>query len=125
MITSLIAAWIKKQKFVEKINEIDKYLININTLCEEIEVQFLLLERDRIPYDKFKEQYIPRITQYVSSPSSRARSSVPPHPSVSSSGCGAITRWRFTNNLLFSTQHMTEYLEDEPLLRRSPDLFLL
>lgn len=67
MVTSLIAAWIKKQKFVEKINEIDKYLININTLCEEIEVQFLLLEIDRIPYDKFKEQYLPQITQYVSS----------------------------------------------------------
>lgn len=67
MVTSLIAAWIKKQKFVEKINEIDKYLISINSLCEEIEVQFLLLERDRIPYDDFKQQYIPRITQYVSS----------------------------------------------------------
>ena len=67
MVTSLIAAWIKKQKFVEKINEIDKYLIQLNILCEEIEVQFLLLERDRIPYDNFKEQYIPRITQYVAS----------------------------------------------------------
>jgi len=67
MVTSLIAAWIKKQKFVEKINEIDKYLININTLCEEIEVQFLLLEIDRIPYDKFKGHYLPQITQYVSS----------------------------------------------------------
>lgn len=67
MITSLIAAWIKKQKFVEKINEIDKYLIKINSLCEEIEVQFLLLEKDRIPYDDFKKQYIPKITQYVSS----------------------------------------------------------
>ena len=31
MTTSLIAAWIKKQGFVEKINEIDKYLVNINT----------------------------------------------------------------------------------------------
>lgn len=67
MVTSLIAAWIKKQKFVEKINEIDKYLIQLNILCEEIEVQFLLLERDRIPYDDFKKQYIPRITQYVAS----------------------------------------------------------
>uniref|UniRef100_A0A6C0BV64 Uncharacterized protein n=1 Tax=viral metagenome TaxID=1070528 RepID=A0A6C0BV64_9ZZZZ len=65
--TSLIAAWIKKQQFVEKINEVDKYLININSLCEEIDVQFMLLEKDRIPYKEFKEKYIPQITNYVSS----------------------------------------------------------
>ena len=65
--TSLIAAWIKKQQFVERINEVDKYLININSLCEEIDVQFMLLEKDRIPYKEFKEKYIPQITNYVSS----------------------------------------------------------
>ena len=65
--TSLIAAWIKKQQFVEKINEVDKYLININSLCEEIDVQFMLLEKDRIPYKEFKEKYLPQITNYVSS----------------------------------------------------------
>lgn len=64
--TSLIAAWIKKQRFVERINEIDKYLININSLCEEIDVQFMLLEKDRIPYKEFKEKYLPQITNYVS-----------------------------------------------------------
>ena len=64
--TSLIAAWIKKQQFVERINEIDKYLININSLCEEIDVQFMLLEKDRIPYKEFKEKYIPQITKFVS-----------------------------------------------------------
>ena len=65
--TSLIAAWVKKQRFVEKINEIDKYLLNINSLCEELEIQFLLLEKDRIPYKEFKEKYLPQITKYVSS----------------------------------------------------------
>ena len=45
MSTSLIAAWIKKQQFVEKINEVDKYLLNINVLCEELEIQFSLLEK--------------------------------------------------------------------------------
>ena len=40
MSTSLIAAWIKKQMFIEKINETDKYLLNINSLCEELEIQF-------------------------------------------------------------------------------------
>jgi len=65
MSTSLIAAWIKKQKFVEKINEIDKYLLNINSLCEELEIQFSLLEEDRLSYVEFKTKYIPEITKYV------------------------------------------------------------
>ena len=67
MTTSLIAAWIKKQGFVEKINEIDKYLVNINSLCEELDVQFMLLERDRLPYKEFKDKFLPEITKYVSS----------------------------------------------------------
>ena len=66
MSTSLIAAWIKKQRFVEKINEVDKYLIDINKLCEEVEIQFSLLEGDRIKYTDFKNKYIPEITKYVS-----------------------------------------------------------
>jgi len=65
--TSLTAAWIKKHKFIERINEIDKYLININSLCEEIDIQFLLLEQDRIPYKEFKAKFIPEITRFVSS----------------------------------------------------------
>ena len=67
MTTSLIAAWIKKQGFVEKINEIDKYLISINSLCEELEIQFVLLDKDRLPYKEFKEKFVPEITKYVSS----------------------------------------------------------
>ena len=65
MSTSLIAAWIKKQKFVEKINEVDKYLLNINVLCEELEIQFSLLESDRLDYEEFKKKYIPEITKYL------------------------------------------------------------
>lgn len=67
MSTSLIAAWIKKQGFVEKINEIDKYLININSLCEELEIQFSLLEEDRLSYEEFKKKFLPEITKYVTS----------------------------------------------------------
>ena len=65
MSTSLIAAWIKKQMFIEKINEIDKYLTELNALCEDLEVQLSLLNTDRLEYDKFKELYIPRMTQYL------------------------------------------------------------
>ena len=66
MATSLIAAWIKKQRFVERINEVDKYLIDINKLCEELEIQFSLLEGDRLSYSEFKKKYIPEITKFVS-----------------------------------------------------------
>ena len=65
--TSLIAAWMKKQGFVEKINEIDKYLVSINSLCEEIEIQLMLLDKDRLPYKEFKDKFLPEITKYVSS----------------------------------------------------------
>lgn len=65
MSTSLIAAWIKKQMFIEKINEIDKYLTELNSLCEDLEIQLSLLNTDRLKYDKFKELYIPKMTQYL------------------------------------------------------------
>ncbi len=57
MTTSLIAAWIKKQGFIEKINETDKYLLNINSLCEELEIQFSLLNNDKTSYPDFKKIY--------------------------------------------------------------------
>ena len=66
MSTSLIAAWIKKKRFIEKIAEIDKYLLGINHLCEELEVQFSLLESDRLIYSEFKGKYLPEITKFVS-----------------------------------------------------------
>ena len=66
MTTSLIAAWIKKQMFIEKINEIDKYLLNINALCEELDIQLSLLNTDRTSYSDFKKKYIPEMTKYLS-----------------------------------------------------------
>jgi hypothetical protein len=65
MTTSLIAAWIKKQMFIEKINEIDKYLYELNALCEDLEIQLSLLNVDRLKYDEFKKKYIPGMTQYL------------------------------------------------------------
>jgi len=65
MSTSLIAAWIKKQMFIEKINAIDKFLIDLNALCEDMEIQLSLLNTDRLEYDEFKNKYIPQMTQYL------------------------------------------------------------
>jgi hypothetical protein len=74
MSTSLIAAWIKKQMFIERINETDKYLLNINVLCEELEVQFSLLNGDRTSYIDFKKKYIPEITKFLTT-----SPMIPPH----------------------------------------------
>jgi len=65
MSTSLIAAWIKKQMFIERINEIDKFLIDLNALCEDLEIQLSLLNTDRLTYNDFKKKYIPQMTQYL------------------------------------------------------------
>ncbi len=64
--TTLIAAWIKKQHYVERINSIDRYLQKLNKLIEEIEVQLVLIPDDRQIYDKFKEVYLKQITEYLS-----------------------------------------------------------
>jgi hypothetical protein len=65
MSTSLIAAWIKKQMFIERINQIDKFLIDLNALCEDLEIQLSLLNTDRLSYSEFKKKYIPQMTQYL------------------------------------------------------------
>ena len=65
MSTSLIAAWIKKQMFIERINKIDKFLIDLNALCEDLEIQLSLLNTDRLTYNDFKKKYIPQMTQYL------------------------------------------------------------
>jgi len=66
MLTSLCAAWLKKKNFVEKINEIDKYVLNINRICEELDVQFSILDTDRLRYEKFKKKYKDQITSILS-----------------------------------------------------------
>lgn len=66
MLTSVCAAWLKKKNFVEKINEIDKYVLNVNKICEELDVQFSILDTDRMRYDKFRKKYKDEITGILS-----------------------------------------------------------
>ena len=63
---TLIAAWMKKQQYIERINTIDRYLQKINKLIEELEVQMILIPEDRIEYKEFKNKYHPQITEYLS-----------------------------------------------------------
>jgi len=64
-IITLIAAWIKKQQYVERINNVDRYLQKLNKLCEELDIQLILTPVDRIPYNKFREINLPLITEYL------------------------------------------------------------
>tara|TARA_A100001015_G_C14971141_1_gene705176 strand:- start:356 stop:1294 length:939 start_codon:yes stop_codon:yes gene_type:complete len=66
-IVTLIAAWMKKQQYIERINIIDRYNQKLNKLIEEVEIQLTLLATDRDSYDVFKEKYQPQITEYLSS----------------------------------------------------------
>jgi hypothetical protein len=63
---TLIASWMKKQQYVVRINEIDRYLQRLNTLIEEIMVQMILNPKDRMNYDDFKTKYLPSITEFLS-----------------------------------------------------------
>ena len=67
MITSLIAAWIKKERYVERLNELDRYSQKINKICEEIDFELIKNEKDRQDYSKFKEKHFPLISEYLGS----------------------------------------------------------
>lgn len=67
MITSLIAAWIKKERYVERLNELDRYSQKINKICEEIDFELIKHPNDRQDYNKFKEKHYPLISEYLGS----------------------------------------------------------
>ena len=65
MTTSLIAAWIKKQQYIEKINTVDRYFQKLNKLCEEVDIELIKLPEDRMKYKDFKDKMFPSITEYI------------------------------------------------------------
>ena len=65
IIITLIAAWMKKQQYVERINLIDRYVQRITRLIEELDVHLILIPTDRLSYDDFKKKYHPQITEYL------------------------------------------------------------
>ena len=66
IVITLIAAWMKNQQYIDRINTIDRYLQKINKLIEELEVQMILIPGDRMEYKEFKNKYHPQITEYLS-----------------------------------------------------------
>ena len=68
VLTTLIAAWIKKQNYVDRIKSLDRYIQKLSKLNIEIESVLTKSPWDRVNYNKFMEMYEPQIVQLVSSP---------------------------------------------------------
>ena len=57
ILTTLIAAWLKKNNYVERINELDKYLHKTMKLYYELESISLMNIEERMLYAIFEEKY--------------------------------------------------------------------
>ena len=66
VLTTLIAAWIKKQNYVDRIKNLDRYIQKLSKLNIEIESVLTKSPWDRVNYNKFMEMYEPQIVQLVS-----------------------------------------------------------
>ena len=65
MITSLIATWMKKKQYIERINDVDRYFQKLNKLCEEVNFELVKIHEDRSDYITFKEVSFPKISEYL------------------------------------------------------------
>jgi hypothetical protein len=61
LIVTLISSYIKKQQFIDRINNIDRYLQQLNQTVEELNITFILEPEKRESYDEFCKKYIPII----------------------------------------------------------------
>ena len=68
IVTTLVAAWIKKQNYVDRIKNIDRYIQKLSKLNVEIEYAMTKPPWERKPYEKFIEIYETEIVQLLSSP---------------------------------------------------------
>lgn len=66
--TTLISSYIKKQQFIERINNIDRYLQQLNQTVEDLNITFIVEPNKRDSYDDFCKKYIPLIKQLSVSP---------------------------------------------------------
>ena len=55
--TTLIAAWIKKQGYIERVAELDKYLLKIKRIIENLEADLQLPSNVRMEFDLFIKKY--------------------------------------------------------------------
>ena len=65
--TTLIASWIKKQNYVQRIGDLEKYLQSLNILISELKGQIKIGPEDRVPWSDFLERYRDKINEFESS----------------------------------------------------------
>ena len=70
LVITLISAYIKKQQFIDRINDIDRYLQKLNQTVEELNITFIMDPNKRENYDQFCDKYIPLIKNLCLSPAS-------------------------------------------------------
>lgn len=66
LVTSLIAAWIKKQQYVSRINELDRYTQKLNKLCEELQFELNKPAKLKKKDCEFTKEYFPQISLFLS-----------------------------------------------------------
>ena len=64
---TLVASWMKKQNYVGKISECEKYLESLSSVISELKGQFDILPEDRVKYSIFLEKYKDKIVNFESS----------------------------------------------------------
>jgi hypothetical protein len=67
-VTTLIAAWMKKQRYLDRINNCDRYLQKINTIIEQIDLILIHDPHDRMTYGEFNEKIYPNIQSLSTTP---------------------------------------------------------
>ena len=55
--TTLIASWMKKQNYVERIAELDKYILNLQKLITNLKNEYNMPPRNRINFLDFVDKY--------------------------------------------------------------------
>jgi len=64
--TTLMAAWIKKENYVERIKLLDRHIIRITRIKVEIESQIRKETYDRLSWETFIEKFEPQINDILS-----------------------------------------------------------
>ena len=65
LMITLIASWMKKQNYIERIGTVDKYLQKINKLIAELEAQVQIDPTNRIQYSTFLEKYRNFVSEHI------------------------------------------------------------
>ena len=65
--TTLIASWMKKQNYVQRIGGLEKYLQSLNIIISELQGQMKCHPEDRLPWKEFLDRYRDKVVEFDSS----------------------------------------------------------